>query len=123
MATQDRVAKTWGITEKDRDLIERRAATRMRLRKEYQRQLYSPYNHGIGEGGYVFDPMIQRFLSMKATLYDHFKPTPRTAFIGLATVIVPIFGSVYFYRNRRLAKAKELSEGRVAYADRLWKLI
>jgi hypothetical protein len=53
--------KNWGVSPQERDLIERRHAMRMKLRKEYQKKLHNPYAHMAGEGGYVVSNLNTRF--------------------------------------------------------------
>lgn len=37
-----------------------------------------------------FDPAVQRFMSMRATNFDHFKVTPKTTWFGFLYIVLPV---------------------------------
>jgi hypothetical protein len=41
-------------------------------------------------------------MSMRATEYDHFKPTPKTSMYGLGLVVVPIIVYAYLLKTSRV---------------------
>lgn len=50
-----------------------------------------------------FDPAVQRFMSMRATRFDHFKPTPRSSLLGIVMIAVPIFGYGWWMKTSRVS--------------------
>jgi NADH dehydrogenase (ubiquinone) 1 beta subcomplex subunit 4 len=75
--------KQYDVTAKNKRLVHEYAKRRAVLREEYIKQITNPHRHKTGEGGTLFDSGAQRFMSMGATEYDHFRPTPRTSLYGL----------------------------------------
>jgi homogentisate 1,2-dioxygenase len=49
-----------------------------------------------------FDSGIQRFMSMRATEYDHFRPTTKTTMYGLGLVVIPIIAYAYLLKSTRV---------------------
>jgi NADH dehydrogenase (ubiquinone) 1 beta subcomplex subunit 4 len=49
-----------------------------------------------------FDSGVQRFMSMRATEYDHFKPTPRTSLYGLFVIVIPMIAFGYWVKTTRV---------------------
>lgn len=44
-------------------------------------------------------------MSMRATRYDHFKPTPRSSLLGVAMLAIPILGYGWWMKTSRVSTA------------------
>ncbi|KAG5681716.1 hypothetical protein PVAND_011126 [Polypedilum vanderplanki] len=95
----------------------------LELRQQFLRKSMDPYRHMTGEGGHVFDPGFYRFQAMRATQWDHFKPTAKTAKYGFWFLIFPLTTMYYLVSTEREAKEKKYRTGQVAYQDRSFKFI
>lgn len=62
-------------------------------------------------------------MSMKATQYDHFKPTPKTMKFGALYFLFPMLGLTYILYSTREKQEAKYRSGEVAYKDRRFKLI
>lgn len=91
------------------------------LRAEYWKQITNPHTYSTGEGGHLFDAGMQRFLSMKATQYDHFRPSPRSSAWGLVLLVIPLGLTAYILKTTRDKQEHLYRTGMVAYADRKFK--
>jgi len=113
-------SRMYDITAEERRAIQERAKLREGLRQEYQKKVTNPHR---GVGGFIFDPVVQRFLSMRANHWEQFKPTPKNAafafFLGLGPII---FFSWWIYKDRTEFEAK-CRRGEISYKDRDWKYI
>ncbi|XP_046398570.1 NADH dehydrogenase [ubiquinone] 1 beta subcomplex subunit 4 [Ischnura elegans] len=101
--------------------LEDKAKRRTALRNEYFKHMTNPHRHGTAEGGYLFEPGIQRFMSLKATGYDSFKPTPRSGFYAFGLVVAPIALYAWWIKSQRDSVEKKLRNGEIAYRDRKFK--
>lgn len=72
---------------------------------------------------FQFDPAIQRFMAMRFTTFEHFKPNPKTSFYGLAIIGIPLTVFAYFLKKSRDEKEYEYRTGQVSYRDRKFKFI
>ncbi|XP_014675024.1 PREDICTED: uncharacterized protein LOC106815112 [Priapulus caudatus] len=97
-----------------------RAATRDKLKWQFRQQMENP-NALKGEGGYVFDPASQRFLSMRVTQFDHFRATPKTSALGLGLFVLPIAFFTYLIYREKTTFEKKCREGKISYKDRNFK--
>ncbi|GFG33742.1 hypothetical protein Cfor_05103 [Coptotermes formosanus] len=70
-----------------------------------------------------FDSGIQRFMSMRATEYDHFRATPKTSLYGLCSIVLPMLAFGYLLKTSRDAQEHKYRTGQVAYKDRRFKFI
>jgi len=70
-----------------------------------------------------FDSGIQRFMSMRAEDYDHFRPNPKTSLYGLCVIVIPILVFGYLVKTSRNAQEHKYRTGQVAYKDRRFKFI
>lgn len=102
---------------------EEKAKRRAALKREYFKQITDPFKHGKGEGGYLFDSGLQRFMSMRATGYEYFRPTPRSGAFAFGLVIAPIAIYTWLIKMHRDSVEKKLRSGEVAYKDRKFKFI
>uniref|UniRef100_A0A7R9PCZ0 NADH dehydrogenase [ubiquinone] 1 beta subcomplex subunit 4 n=1 Tax=Timema californicum TaxID=61474 RepID=A0A7R9PCZ0_TIMCA len=73
--------------------------------------------------GLKFDTGVQRFIAMRATGYDHFKPTPKSAGYGLGLVFIPIALYAWLLKSSRDKQEHKYRTGQVAYRDRRFKFI
>jgi len=110
----------YDITVEERRAMEERARMRATLRAEYQKKLSNPHR---GIGGYIFDPAVQRFLSMRANHYEQFKPSPKNAAFGFVTVVLPILFFWWRFEKDKQILEYKCRHGQVAYKDRDWKFI
>ena len=53
---------------------------------------------------FQFDSGIQRFMSMRATEFEHFKPTPKSSLYGLGFVVLPIAIFAYLVKTTRVSQ-------------------
>jgi len=105
-----------------RDLrnIEERRKLRTEFRKEFIKQFTNPHRHG--EGGYLFDPQLQRWQSMRAQHWYYFKPTPKTLWVpAIAVFLCAAYGHLLAVRHEK--REKSYRQGLVSYKDREWKFI
>merc|ERR1711976_91016 len=111
--------KTYDVSEKEMRLIQERAKVRDALKTEYQKKVSYPYR---GVGSYVFDPAVQRFLTMRAKHYEQFKTTPKNFIFFVGFILAPVFvvGSLGRYLTAK--HEQEYRTGQVAYKDRTYKL-
>jgi len=93
------------------------------LKAEFQKKLTHPFRHGHGEGGFVFDPAVQRFMSMNASHLDYFKVTPKTTRYGLMLSVIPFLCLGYIIQTQKDAFNQQCRTGQIAYKDRLFKFI
>uniref|UniRef100_A0A7R9CBI0 NADH dehydrogenase [ubiquinone] 1 beta subcomplex subunit 4 n=1 Tax=Timema cristinae TaxID=61476 RepID=A0A7R9CBI0_TIMCR len=70
-----------------------------------------------------FDTGVQRFIAMRATGYDHFKPTPKSSAYGLGLVFIPIALYAWLLKSSRDKQEQKYRTGQVAYRDRRFKFI
>ncbi|KAK7080833.1 hypothetical protein SK128_017104 [Halocaridina rubra] len=103
--------------------LRQRAAMRAAVKKEFIKQAYNPHRHASGEGGFLFDPALQRFLSMRVTHYEYFKPTPKSSLIGFGLLVVPIVGYALFMKYHHDDFERQCSTGQIAYKDRRNKFV
>ncbi|XP_013193671.1 uncharacterized protein LOC106137397 [Amyelois transitella] len=96
--------------------IERRA----KYRKEFLKLRTDPCLHSK-ESGYVFDPAMQRFMSMKCTQFEHFTATKSNVVNGIL-FLIPFFVYGYAVWSQRSHVEREIRCGRLKYRDRLFKL-
>ncbi|KAK4302733.1 hypothetical protein Pmani_022085 [Petrolisthes manimaculis] len=102
------------------EAVQERAALRTAIKREFQKQASNPHRHGSGEGGYLFDPAIQRFMSLKVTRFEFFKANPRTSLLGSA-VVATLFGYCWWLKTDRESFEHKCRTGQVSYASREFK--
>ncbi|XP_077294455.1 NADH dehydrogenase (ubiquinone) B15 subunit [Arctopsyche grandis] len=112
----------YGLPKRQVELLREQAVLRAQRRHEFIKQTTNPYRFATNEGGYVFDPAIQRFLSTKACQYDYFKSSPKPSWYGVA-VIMPFFALGIAVWKERRDKEHSFRTGQVAYRDRLFKFV
>ncbi|CAK1585114.1 unnamed protein product [Parnassius mnemosyne] len=115
------MAEKYGISEEQYRLIQQQASRRAELRHEFLKQRTNPWKNSA-EAGYVFDPALQKFMSMKATQFDQFKPNKRNSIFGICAIVVPMFVYGYFVWNERNDREQKIRNGELRYRDRLFKL-
>uniref|UniRef100_A0A8D9AUE6 NADH dehydrogenase [ubiquinone] 1 beta subcomplex subunit 4 n=1 Tax=Cacopsylla melanoneura TaxID=428564 RepID=A0A8D9AUE6_9HEMI len=103
---------------KMRELVDKKTKIRMALRNEYIKQLYNPHRHATGEGGILFDPGHQRYMTMSTNRYLYFKPSPKTSFLGVTFILVPFVSICYYMMKWKNDEEHRLATGQVSYKDR-----
>ena len=78
----------YDITPEQKRLIEERSKLRTSMKAQWQKLVSDPHSHK--HGGYVFDPAMQRFMSMRVTQYQSFRPTLGNFFRGVGITAIPI---------------------------------
>ncbi|XP_062531472.1 uncharacterized protein LOC101746156 [Bombyx mori] len=111
----------YGFSETDCKIILKQIERRAKFRQEFLKLKSDPCKHSQ-EAGYVFDPAIQRFLSMKSCQVEYFKPCFRTARFAILTIIVPMCTLGVLIWNDRTEREQKIRRGELRYKDRLFKL-
>ncbi|KAI5701526.1 uncharacterized protein LOC103514037 [Diaphorina citri] len=106
-----------------RELFEKKTKMRMALREEFIKQVYNPHRHATGEGGVLFDPAMQRYMTMSTNRYRYFKPTPKTSWLGLGLILGPIVATMLYIQKTKDDDEHQLRTGQVAYRDRWNKFL
>ncbi|CAG9132615.1 hypothetical protein JYU34_017327 [Plutella xylostella] len=115
------MANNYGISEQQLNLIKVQTARRAEMRREFLKQRTNPFKHA-SEAGYVFDPAVQKYISMKVTRFDHFKPNRSNSLFGITAIIIPMCAYAYWIVTDRNAKEQKIRNGELRYRDRLFKL-
>jgi NADH dehydrogenase (ubiquinone) 1 beta subcomplex subunit 4 len=110
----------YDVTREERRAMQERAALRDALREEYRRKVTNPHR---GVGGYVFDPAVQRFLSMRANHYEQFRPAPKNAAFGFVFMVAPFLFFWWKFQKDKDDLEHKCRTGQIAYKDRNWKYI
>jgi len=113
-------SRMYDVTAAEKQAIAERAARRDALRAEYRKKVTNPFR---GVGGYVFDPAVQRFLSMRANHFEQFKPAPKNALFGLVFTVFPFVFFWWKFEKDRLDLDGKCRRGEIAYGDRNWKYV
>ncbi|CAH4037912.1 unnamed protein product [Pieris brassicae] len=115
------MAEQYGISQTEYELIKKQAARRAEMRREFIKQRTNPFKHAA-EAGFVFDEAHQRFISMKVTQYEYFKPNRRATIFGIGTVVIPMFLYGFLIHKERSTREAKCRSGELRYRDRLFKL-
>ncbi|KAF4518362.1 hypothetical protein B566_EDAN007089 [Ephemera danica] len=115
--------KQFDTSPEDMRRFQLKAEQRAVLKKEYWKQITNPHRHASNEGGTLFDAGVQRFMALKVTGYDHFRPTPRSAGYALGFVVIPIVAYTWLLKSSRDCQEEKYRTGQVAYKDRRFKFI
>ncbi|CAL8121642.1 unnamed protein product [Orchesella dallaii] len=110
----------YDATPREMRLVEDRARLRAEFRKEYVKQITNPHRHG--HGGYLFDPALQRWQSMRAQQFYYFKPNPKTG-MWAAFVAFTCLAYGHMFKVSRTNKDKKYRAGLVSYRDREFKFV
>lgn len=102
-------------------LVEKKAKMRTALREEFIKQMYNPHRHATGEGGTVFDPALQRYMTMTNNRHQYFRPSPKTSILGFLLVAGPIIGICHYMVKSKKEEEQRLRQGLVPYKDRWGK--
>ena len=113
-------SNVYDVSPEERRAVSERAAIRRAFKKEWQRKVTYPFR---GVGGYVFDPAVQRWMSMRASQYDYFKATPKTTLIAVTFLVLPFVTTMYFGWLETTNREIRFRKGEVPYKDRLWKFV
>ncbi|KAF6016520.1 hypothetical protein EB796_025175 [Bugula neritina] len=110
-------SKIYYATREELEAAKARASIRQSAKAEFQKKYTNPLK-GVSGGGYIFDPSMQRFMSMKVSLYDSHRATPRNTWAFLWTTVIPIF-AIYKYLTHELdTREKVFRSGAVPYKER-----
>ncbi|XP_049872863.1 uncharacterized protein LOC126371584 [Pectinophora gossypiella] len=115
------MANAYGVSEAELNIAKQQAARRAELRKEFIKQKTNPWKNAA-EAGYVFDPAMQKFTSMKATHFQLFKPNRSNSLFGIFAVVVPMLTYGYLIYNERTAREAKIRSGETKYRERMFKL-
>ncbi|KAF2365988.1 NADH:ubiquinone oxidoreductase subunit NDUFB4 [Trinorchestia longiramus] len=100
----------------EEQLIEKRAKMKANLKAQFIRQQYNPYRF-INGNEPIFDPAVQRWMSMRACTQDFFKATPKTSYLGLLNIL-PVAVLTYIVHNLRAKNENMYRSGEISYRDR-----
>jgi len=113
----------YDISAREKRLVEDRARLRSSLKAEYTKQVTSPYKYLThGDGGYIFDPSMQRWISMRAQQWHYFKPSPKN-FLLPAFVVFSCWAAGHWFHVRRTADEARYRRGEISYRDREFKFV
>ncbi|CAG2106752.1 unnamed protein product [Medioppia subpectinata] len=79
--------------------IQRRAQIRRNLKSEFNRIYYNPYKAAAHVE--MLDPAVQRFMAMRATYWQYWKPSWRSFANFFVASFLPIWGWGYFINYKR----------------------
>ncbi|XP_067934363.1 uncharacterized protein [Watersipora subatra] len=97
-----------------------RAAMRQLRKAEFQKKLTDP-GRGAIDAPALFDPAMQRFMSMKVSHFDSHKVTRKGTWAFLWGAVIPIV-TIYKYLNYEQERRERVfRSGSIPYAERLWK--
>lgn len=114
------MSNPYGLSDAEFNLIKQQAARRATLRQEFLKQKTNPFKHA-SEAGYVFDPAIQKFLSMKATQLQFFQANTSTSLFGVCAIVLPMAALGYVLWTHRTRREAQIRSGQLLYKDRLFK--
>ncbi|GBP52092.1 NADH dehydrogenase 1 beta subcomplex subunit 4 [Eumeta japonica] len=109
-----------GISPVDCKIIQAQAARRAQMREEFLKQKTNPWKHAA-ESGFIFDSGIQRYMSMKETQLERFRPNLKNSLFGIGVIIIPMFGVGYIVWKHRNDREQQIRCGELRYRDRLFK--
>ncbi|KAK9884586.1 hypothetical protein WA026_007427 [Henosepilachna vigintioctopunctata] len=113
-------SKIYDVPPEKQAILIDKAKRRLELRNFFLKQSSDPFR---AEGGYIFDPALQRYQSLKVTEYERFKPNLKTAKWPFWFFLVPYAISTYVVYLDRTSKEEKYRRGEVAYKDRPNKFI
>uniref|UniRef100_A0A336MY24 NADH dehydrogenase [ubiquinone] 1 beta subcomplex subunit 4 n=1 Tax=Culicoides sonorensis TaxID=179676 RepID=A0A336MY24_CULSO len=112
-----------GIEATADEVLKQKAERRAALRAEFWKQTTNPHRHATGEGGHIFDPAIQRYVSTRVSQWDYFKVSGRTSRWGLGLTVIPMFLFGKLVYDERAEREEKIRTGQIAYRDRKFKYI
>ncbi|VVC26913.1 NADH:ubiquinone oxidoreductase, subunit NDUFB4 [Cinara cedri] len=108
-------------TINDPDLIKKKNEIRKAIAQEYIKHTSNPFRNIKKDGGTLFDEGVQRYMSLKATRYEFFKPNPKTSILGVLLLVIPYCTLTYCIKKERDRREDLIRTGQVAYKDRGFK--
>ncbi|XP_076445665.1 NADH dehydrogenase [ubiquinone] 1 beta subcomplex subunit 4-like [Babylonia areolata] len=111
--------KMYDVAPNELRAIRERTKMRDAMKTEWLKKVTDPHR-GAHDGGHIFDPAVQRFMSMRATSFDHFRVTPRTTWLGFLFVVLPVGLMSYFTIKDQEKREAQFRAGEVKYKDRTW---
>merc|ERR1711976_69855 len=113
--------KTYDLSGNELRAVEERAEMRAALKAEYQKRVSYPFRGNAN--GPLFDPAVQRFMSMRAKHFDYFKQAPKNFAFFTTLVVAPILVFSILAQTTRAKQNKLCRSGAVAYKDRVCKTV
>jgi len=113
----------YDVSPEEMRAIRERAKRRQELKAEWMKKSTNPYQAIGGPGGALFDPAIQRFISLKATTVERFRGTFRSAVMTVLLWPVPIALFSWYQMSRNKKIEESYRAGEVKYRDRWDKFV
>ncbi|KAK6170696.1 hypothetical protein SNE40_019022 [Patella caerulea] len=114
--------KMYHVTSDEMKAIQERAKIRAANKAEFQKKVTDPYRALSGKA-FVFDPAVQRYNSLNATLANHFKVTSRTTWNGFFAFVFPVLTLTYLMGKSKADREKLFRSGEVSARERSWKFM
>jgi len=109
----------WESAE-DLDKIRRRAEIRLRLKQQWNRIRYNPYNH-INRIAYD-DVSVTRFAAARVW-EEHIVPSWKMGWWYMATNVLPFFIAWVIFEEHSRTKEANIRQGLLPYGDRMFKML
>ncbi|KAI8792001.1 NADP dehydrogenase [ubiquinone] 1 beta subcomplex subunit 4 [Biomphalaria glabrata] len=109
--------KMYDVSPEELKAIKERAKMRQTLKAEWIKKSTNPFA-SPESGGFLFDPAVQRFISLKATQAERFKGSFKSIVAAVGLFIVPVGVLCYAAIKNRDEKEKMYRNGEVMYKDR-----
>lgn len=108
----------YNVSPEERALIEKRAAKRAELKREWRKLRFSPYEYHTG---FLVDEQLQRQYVARANVANFVRPTLKNFFSTPFVLIytMGLFG--YLLHKDRSEFELACREGRLSYEDRPYK--
>jgi len=103
------------------DKVRRRNQIRRQLKNEFNRLHYNPYK--LASHVEILDPAIQRYMAMRASMYDYWKPSWRSFFTYFGLTFLPVFGFGYILMVRKRNFDMKCRTGEIPYELRKHKMV
>ncbi|XP_005109486.1 uncharacterized protein LOC101850443 [Aplysia californica] len=120
MAVNKRPWDPWMMydaTPEELRAIKERGKMRQALRSEWTKKFTNPWKSSH-DGGFLFDPAVQRFIALKATQAERFKGTFRSAVVSSILFVLPVAILSYSTISKKEEREKRFRNGEVMYKDR-----
>ncbi|RWS04515.1 hypothetical protein B4U79_04276 [Dinothrombium tinctorium] len=98
------------------DKIRRRREIRERLRHEFNKKYFNPYNSAYRV--VPTDPMVQRFMAARVSFYDYWKPSWRSFFQWFGLQVAPVIVFTVLVTYERKNREKKYKSGEISYEER-----
>uniref|UniRef100_A0A0B6ZHJ0 NADH dehydrogenase [ubiquinone] 1 beta subcomplex subunit 4 n=1 Tax=Arion vulgaris TaxID=1028688 RepID=A0A0B6ZHJ0_9EUPU len=109
--------KMYDISPEEMRAVNERSKMKESIRAEWTKKFTDPWK-GSHPGSSLFDPAVQRYMSLKATESDYCKRTLRSAAISMVIFVLPVtFLTTYLIYKKREDERRYRS-GEIMYKDR-----